>query len=127
MHELFRLIQQVTEETPRTSLRIPTHIPALCRRDGREWPATLISLSSNGCLIRTPEPLLLGVKLELEFPLPSGPIQVEAEMAYQLLPDVGVIFHGIPTRDRQAIEQFVTGALSDYEAGAPAAEQGAAG
>lgn len=123
MHELFRLIQQVTEETPRTSLRIPTHIRATCRRDGREWPATVISLSSNGCLMRCPEPLLLGVRLDLEFPLPSGPIQVEAEMAYQLLPDVGVIFHGIPTRDRQAIEAFVTGALADYgtEAGSEAA------
>ena len=121
MHELFRLIQQVTEETPRTSLRIPVHLPAVCKRDGRDWPATVLSLSANGCLMRSPEPLVLGVRLDLTFTLPSGTIEVEAELAYQLLPDVGVIFHGIPTRDRQAIEDFVTQSLADSVAMPPEA------
>jgi hypothetical protein len=121
MHELFRLIQQVTEETPRTTPRVATHITARCRKDGREWPAVVLSLSENGCLIRSPEPLLLGTRLDLEFALPrEGGLTVAAEMAYQLLPDVGLIFHGIPTRQRQAISRFVAGALLGPEA-APAA------
>ena len=113
MHELFRLVQQVTEDTPRATLRIPTHLPARCRKDGREWSATVLSLSENGCLVRSPEPLLLGAQLELEFDLPRvGTIELSAETAYQLLPDVGLIFHATRTRDREAIFQFVSDTLA---------------
>jgi hypothetical protein len=113
MHELYRLIQQVTEETPRSTPRVPTHLHARCRRDGREWGCTVLSLSENGCLVRTPEPLLLGARLELSFSLPrTGAIAVEAESAYQLVPDVGLIFHAIPARQREAIASFVTSALA---------------
>ena len=122
MHELFRLIQNVTETTPRSTPRVPTHLSARCRRDGREWPAAVLSLSANGCLIRSPEPMLLGSRVDLEFALPaSGELELEAEMAYQLLPDVGLIFHAVPTRQRQAIERYITDAL------APAAAAEAAG
>ncbi len=113
MHELYRLIQQVTEETPRSTPRIPTHLHARCRRDGREWGCTVLSLSENGCLVRTPEPLLLGARLELSFSLPrTGAIEIEAESAYQLVPDVGLIFHAIPARQREAIAGFVTSTLA---------------
>ncbi|HEY5656913.1 MAG TPA: PilZ domain-containing protein [Myxococcota bacterium] len=112
MHELFRLIQQVTEDTPRATLRIPTHLAARCRKDGREWRLTVLSLSENGCLVRSPEPLLLGAQLELEFTLPrAGDIQLAAETAYQLLPDVGLIFHATRTSDREAISRFVSETL----------------
>lgn len=113
MHELYRLIQQVTEETPRSTPRVPTHLHARCRRDGREWGCTVLSLSENGCLVRTPEPLLLGARLELSFSLPrTGAIAIEAESAYQLVPDVGLIFHAIPARQREAIAGFVTATLA---------------
>ena len=113
MHELYRLIQQVTEETPRSTPRIPTHLHARCRRDGREWGCTVLSLSENGCLVRTPEPLLLGARLELSFSLPrTGAIEIEAESAYQLVPDIGLIFHAIPARQREAIAGFVTATLA---------------
>jgi hypothetical protein len=113
MHELYRLIQQVTEETPRSTPRIPTHLHARCRRDGREWGCTVLSLSENGCLVRTPEPLLLGARLELSFSLPrTGAIEIEAESAYQLVPDIGLIFHAIPARQREAIAGFVTSTLA---------------
>ncbi|MDH5307212.1 MAG: PilZ domain-containing protein [Myxococcales bacterium] len=112
MHELYRLVQQVTEDTPRATPRIPTHLPARCCKDGREWPSTVLSLSENGCLVRSPEPLLLGSRLELEFDLPrAGTIRVSAETAYQLLPDLGLIFHATPTRDRDAIKTFLTDTL----------------
>jgi len=113
MHELFRLIQQVTENTPRVSPRIPTHLPARLRKDGREWATTVLSLSENGCLVRSPEPLLLGSRLTLEFELPrSGTILVDAESAYQLLPDVGLIFHATRSSDRKAIAGFLTDTLT---------------
>jgi hypothetical protein len=108
MHELYRLIQQVLEETPRTVPRAPTHLVAHCRRNGLEWRATLLTLSENGCLLRSPEPLLLGSRFRLRFELPrSGPLDLEAETAYQLVPDVGVIFNATSPADRSAISSFV--------------------
>ncbi len=112
MHELYRLIQQLTEDTPRSTPRVPTHLSARCRSDGREWNTAMLSLSENGCLVRSPEPLSLGRRVELSFELPrSGRLELEAETAYQLLPDIGMIFHATRKSDREAIAAFVTGSL----------------
>lgn len=119
MHELYRLIQQVTEETPRTTPRIPTHLTVHCRKEDRSWSAAMLSISENGCLLRSPEPLLLGSRFDLTFTLPrEGPIELQVETAYQLLPDVGLVFHGAPTRHRDAIRRFVTAALLMNDSGA---------
>jgi hypothetical protein len=119
MHELYRLIQQVTEETPRSTPRVPTHITAHCRKEGRAWSAAMLSISENGCLLRSAEPLLLGSRFEISFTLPrEGAIEVQVETAYQLLPDVGLVFHGVPTRYRDAIVRFVTASLLLGESGA---------
>lgn len=113
LHELYRLVQQVLEDTPRTTPRVPTHIPAHCLCEGREWQGALVSLSENGGLMRSPEPLLLGSRLLLSFELPSsGPLILDAEIAYQLVPDVGIIFNGAPPSVRQAINAYVTEALA---------------
>jgi hypothetical protein len=112
MHELYRLIQQVLEETPRTTPRVPTHIVARCQRRGVEWRVAILSLSENGCLLRSPEPLLLGTRIELRFELPhAGPLDLVAETGYQLVPDTGVIFHATSPDDRAAIGLFVKEAL----------------
>ncbi len=112
MHELYRLIQQVLEETPRTTPRVPTHIVARCQRRGVEWKVAILSLSENGCLLRSPEPLLLGTRIELCFGLPhTGALDLVAETAYQLVPDTGVIFHATSPDDRAAIGLFVKEAL----------------
>jgi hypothetical protein len=112
MHELYRLIQQLTEETPRSSPRVPTHLPARCKSEGKEWTSTMLSLSENGCLVRSPEPLPLGRRVDVSFALPgSGRLQLEAETAYQLLPDMGMIFHATRQSDREAIAAFVTNTL----------------
>ncbi|MEM7409153.1 MAG: PilZ domain-containing protein [Myxococcota bacterium] len=112
MHELFRLIQQLTEDTPRSTPRIATHLTATCRHGSREWTTTMLSLSENGCLVRSPEPMTLGGRIEIEFDLPEvGKLDLEAETAYQLLPDVGMIFHATRGADRQAIASYLTKAL----------------
>jgi hypothetical protein len=112
MHELYRLIQQLTEETPRSTPRVPTHIPVRCRRGDDEWSTAMLSISENGCLMRSPEPLNLGGRVELSFELPrSGRLELEAETAYQLLPDLGMIFHATRASDREAIKSFVNHAL----------------
>jgi hypothetical protein len=108
MHELYRLVQQVTEETPRSSPRVPTHLPARCQREGREWHVSILSLSENGCLVRSPETLPLGCSLELRFELPRADgLEVVAEAAYQLLPDIGLLFHDLGGAELLAIRDFV--------------------
>lgn len=114
LHELYRVLQQVLEETPRSSPRVATHLPARCRiPDAPAWKATLLMLSENGCLLRTPAPLLLGQKLRLRFELPrSGSLELEAEVAYQLLPDLGLVFSAVAPAARRAIAGFVSEALA---------------
>jgi hypothetical protein len=113
LHELFRVLQQILEDTPRSWPRVATHLRARCRSEGREWRGAVVSLSENGCLLRSPEPLPLGARLGLSFALPAaGGVELEGEVAYQLLPDLGVVFSGPPQRVRSAIAAFVHEALA---------------
>jgi hypothetical protein len=108
LHELYRLLQQLLEPVPRGSLRIPTNLPARLRGADREWSGSVLSLSENGCLLRTPEPMPLGSALELSFDLPRvGLIETRAEASYQLLPDFGLVFQSTPAASRHAIRSFV--------------------
>jgi PilZ domain len=113
LHEIYRVVQQVLEDTPRSTPRVPTHLPARCRRDGREWRGAVLSLSENGCLLRSPEPLQLGSRIVLGFELPrSGKLELDAEIAYQLLPDLGVVFNATSPGVREAIGGYVSAALA---------------
>jgi hypothetical protein len=112
MHDVYRVAQQVLEDTPRATPRIPVHLAATCRRQGKEWRGVVLSLSENGCLLRTPEPLMLGSQLEISFRLPRvGTLELEAESAYQLVPDFGLVFHATAPADRAGILEYVTEAL----------------
>ena len=112
MHDLYRVVQETLEERARTSLRVPTELPAVCRRSGHEWNATVVSLSESGCRLRSAEVVPLGAGLQLAFELPgAGTLHVRAETAYQLLPDLGLVFSSLSPRARQAIARFVTEAL----------------
>ena len=108
LHELFRLLQQALESVPRGCLRVPTNLPVRFSRAGREWHGAVLSLSENGCLVRTPEPMDLGAELEVCFELPrAGLIQTRAETAYQLRPDTGLVFQATPAASRRAILSYV--------------------
>jgi hypothetical protein len=108
LHELHRLLQQALEARPRSVLRVPTHLPARCRHRGRELRGSVLSLSENGCLLRTPEPIALGAELEIAFELPhAGLLETRAETTYQLLPDTGVVFQAPPAGLREAIHRYV--------------------
>jgi hypothetical protein len=108
LHELYRLLQQLIEPQPRGSLRIPTNLPARMRGADREWTGSVLSLSENGCLLRTPEPMPLGSALEISFELPrAGRIETRAEASYQLIPDFGLVFQSTPAASRHAIRSFV--------------------
>jgi hypothetical protein len=113
LHEIYRLIQQTIEDTPRSTPRVDTHLMARCRNGEREWHGAVLSLSENGCLLRTPEPVNLGSQIEICFDLPrTGTIETQAESAYQLVPDTGLIFHRTPAAFREAILSFVEESLA---------------
>jgi len=119
IHELYRLMQQILEDTPRTAPRVATHLSATVHSGEREWSVAVLSLSENGCLIRSPETLLLGSSVRLGFELPNaGPLEFAAETGYQLVPDVGLIFHAASPANREAVSRYVDAALlgSDPEA-----------
>jgi hypothetical protein len=73
----------------------------------------VLSLSENGCLLRSPEPIALGTHVDLAFDLPRvGAVETRAETAYQMPPDLGMIFHETPAAVRRAISEFVTAQLA---------------
>jgi len=109
LHDLYRLIQQVFEDRPRSTPRVATQLRALCESGGAHWDGRVLSLSENGCLMRSSEAILLGQKFQLELVLPQSPsIALEAEATYQLLPDTGLVFNSITPSSREALGQFVT-------------------
>jgi hypothetical protein len=109
LHELYRLLQQIFEDTPRSTPRIATQLHARCQKGDHGWDGRVLSLSGNGCLIRSPEAIPLGQRISLELTLPqAGSVCLEAEAAYQLLPDIGLVFSAVPFAQREALEEFVT-------------------
>jgi hypothetical protein len=112
LHDLYRLMQQIFEDTPRTTPRIATQLSARCEKGGRRWDGRVLSLSENGCLIRSAETISLGQRIRLEFSIPQhGAICLDAEAAYQLMPDMGLVFNAVAPDQRKTIEQFVTQTL----------------
>jgi hypothetical protein len=109
LHDLYRLMQQVFEDTPRSTPRIATQLRARCEREERFWDGRVLSLSENGCLMRSPESIPLGQQVRLDLVLPKGQtVSLDAEAAYQLLPDVGLVFNSVSPADRAALTRFVS-------------------
>jgi len=114
LHEHYRLIQLSLEDVPRSTPRVPTYLPARCRNEDREWRGAVLSLSENGCLLRSPEPMYLGSEVDIIFELPrNGIVETRAETAYQLVPDLGLVFAATPAAQRHAIASFVEQTLAD--------------
>ncbi len=108
LHDLFRLLQTVLEEMPRSTPRVSTELQARYELDGQESQAAVLSLSDNGCLLRSPEMLSLGTRLRLIITLPNaGEIETDADVAYHMLPDVGLVFNATASSDRNAIHDYV--------------------
>ncbi len=112
LHDLYRLLQQIFEDNPRCTPRIATQLRVRCESEGEHWEGRVLSLSENGCLIRSSGAMLLGQQIRLEIVLPeTAPVALEAEAAYQLLPDTGLVFHALPPAHRRALGRFITHTL----------------
>lgn len=113
LHELYRVLQEALEETPRSVPRVPTRLKARCRRDSMEWDARVLSLSENGCLIKSSVVPPLGAVIDLSFELPRiGAIETQASASYQLMPQLGLVFHATRPEFRRAIQTYVTHELA---------------
>jgi len=113
LHDLYRVLQEALEELPRAVPRAPTRLRARCRRDTMEWDARVLSLSENGCLIKSSVVPPLGAVLDLRFELPHvGMIETQASASYQVMPRLGLVFHATRPEYRRAIATFVTHELA---------------
>lgn len=113
LHDLYRIFQRHFEEIPRSTPRIDTDLNVTCHRDGKTWSSSVVSLSDNGCLLRGTESVPLGSRVDLTLELPHvGAVELEAESAYQLVPDLGLVFSAIRPEVRDAIGNYVIAALA---------------
>ncbi len=113
LHELYRLLQRQLAEWPRSAPRLPTRLEARVRRDDEEWPAAVLSLSENGCLLEATRPLPLGADLEVSFGLPGGErVSTRAASTYELPPATGLVFEAIAPGLRAAIAEYVEQGLA---------------
>lgn len=113
LHDLYRILQQHFEEVPRSTPRVDADLKATCSRRGKSWSAEILSISDNGCLMRSSEEVPLGTHISLSFALPDvGSLEIEAEAAYQLVPNIGLVFSAIEPRVRQAIGDYVIDSLA---------------
>lgn len=113
LHDLYRILQRHFELKPRSTPRAEVDLDATCSRRGETWPAEILSISDNGCLLRSSRDVPLGTTVSLSFSLPrTGSLQIDAETAYQLVPDVGLVFNAIQPRIREAIGDYVVDTLA---------------
>ncbi len=113
LHELYRVLQSTLEAHPRAVPRVDTRLYARCRRDSMEWGATVVSLSENGCLLKTSVTPPLNAVLDIQFELPDGgKIETQAAASYQVLPRLGLVFHATRPEFRRAIASYVTHSLA---------------
>jgi hypothetical protein len=112
LHDLYCILQRVFELTPRSTPRIPVQIDVSCQRDGYRFDAEMRSLSENGALLRCEEKLPLGSNFDMNFALPGvGPLRLRAEAAYQLMPDLGVVFSGVEPTLRESVNAYISASI----------------
>ena len=85
--------------------------PALAR--GSVFPPVNLYETSDGYVL-TAEVPGLGTRLDVSFSLPrSGVLRLDSEIAYQLVPDLGIVFNGTSPGVRDAIRGYVQDALAN--------------
>jgi hypothetical protein len=108
IHEMYRLLQSVMEEAPRTTPRVATRLASRFRLNGREGRGSIVSLSENGCLLESAPAIPLGARIDLEFELPGGAeLRTRADAAYRLAAGIGLIFNDGSPELRRLVGGFV--------------------
>ncbi len=109
--ELYRVLQSALEATPREAPRVATGLPADCVSGGRRWTGEVLSLSENGCLLRSAEEVAAG-RLTLRFPLPRGRmIWTRGVVVRHEDERLAVAFEAMAPSQRAAISAYVKSRL----------------
>jgi CheY-like chemotaxis protein len=120
---LFRAVQEATESTPRTHIRIKTLLPA--RVGGLASSGTIFSteyiseLSENGIFVRTLSPRPVDAVLPVTIMIRSIPIKTKAVVLYSVPmkpglfrePGMGMKFIEISATDRELLRNVILGQL----------------
>jgi len=108
LHELYRLIQSVLEENPRSVPRVPTSLRGKGGVEDQHWEFEVRSLSENGCLVAGAKLPRQGTSFELDIELPWGQrLATPAVAAYEQGECLGLVFHGITLGARKKIAKAV--------------------
>jgi hypothetical protein len=111
LRDLYRMLQQALEATPRRVPRTPASLPARCIGSAEEWPGAILSLSEGGCLLRGKP--LPDERVDLWFALPGeGLVAVQAERAWRTGDHTGFVFQDVRDDLREAIAGYVADSLA---------------
>ena len=111
LRDLYRMLQQALEATPRRVPRTAASLPARCIGRAEEWPGAILSISEGGCLLRSKPQS--DERVDLWFALPGeGLVAVQAERAYQAGEHTGFVFHDVRDELRNAIADYVVDSLA---------------
>jgi hypothetical protein len=113
LKDLYPILQQTLEDTPRVVARAPTELPGRCTQSDRRWMGAVVSLSERGCLFRTRELLATDQRLNLLFPLPLGQmVTARARVIGRQGQSVGLAFDEMAPPAREAVAQYVENRLA---------------
>ena len=111
--EIYPLIQDALEDTPRRAARAKTQLPARCTRADHRWMGAILSLSAMGCLFQTRSELPPSRDFNLLFPLPRDRmVYTRARVLHRRGEFIGMAFHDPPEASCRAIAEFVTERLA---------------
>jgi hypothetical protein len=114
---LYPLLQRALENTPRRAARAMTHLPGRCTYDNRRSMGAVVSLSEDGCLFRTREPMAVDRAITLVFPLPLGTmIATPARVIGHRDECVALAFDGPEPPAREAVARYVEQRLATARA-----------
>ncbi len=113
LKDLYPILQQTLEDTPRVAARAPTELPGRCTQSDRRWMGAVVSLSEKGCLFRTGQPLAADQRLKLLFPLTVGQmVTALARVVGQHGLSVGLVFDEMAPAVREAVADYVENRLA---------------
>lgn len=117
LDSLYPLIQHCLEPTPRSAPRVGTTLAARVAQSGRRFVASLLSLSSHGCLLSPTQPIEQGSKLNVEFGVPGRSlVMARALCVSSSSAGYGLRFESTPDAIRDSIDSFVTQRLATQPA-----------
>jgi hypothetical protein len=113
---LYRAVQQLTEPTPRSHVRIRTCLPVIVGDAGKPDAGEYVTdLSENGMYVRTLHPAKVGTRLPFTIFLDDRPVRTEGVVLYSYSfgegplkePGMGVKFLSLSTGDGEVLRRFI--------------------